>query len=130
VKPALEIIRAAAAEGVTLVKSSAGTVEVTGHSAAVARWLDVLRDNKPAILAELAAASDGPAASMPASVEADNAPHYRWLIIEADGRRREVCTLPEMTRNEVAACYPGAQLLPLPDSARDASKLIHEPLAA
>lgn len=48
-------------------------------------------------------------------------PRYRWLILEADGRRKEICTLPEMTHAELAVCYPGARLLPLPDSAAEAA---------
>ena len=47
-------------------------------------------------------------------------PRYRWLILEPDGRRREICVLPEMTALELAPCYPGARLMPLPDSAAEA----------
>ena len=28
----------------------------------------------------------------------DSSPRFRWLVIEADGRRREVCFSPEMAR--------------------------------
>ena len=45
-------------------------------------------------------------------------PRYRWLIVEADGRCREVCTLPEMAAAELAPCYPGVRLVPLPESGR------------
>ena len=48
-------------------------------------------------------------------------PRYRWLIVEPDGTRREICTLPEMTVGELRPCYPGARLLPLPDSAAEAA---------
>jgi tubulysin polyketide synthase-like protein len=48
-------------------------------------------------------------------------PRYRWLIVEPDGTRREICTLPEMTVGELAPCYPGARLIPLPDSAAEAA---------
>src|SRR5215475_99331 len=47
-------------------------------------------------------------------------PRYRWLVIEPNGKRREVCVLPEMTAVELAPCYPGARLVPLPDAAADA----------
>jgi hypothetical protein len=47
-------------------------------------------------------------------------PRYRWLILEADGRQREICCLPEMTAAEMAMCYPGQQFMPLPDSAAEA----------
>jgi hypothetical protein len=47
-------------------------------------------------------------------------PRYRWLIVERGGRCREVCVLPEMTHAEMAACYPAARFVPLPDSAAEA----------
>jgi hypothetical protein len=48
------IIREAAADGVSLALSSAGTIKATGDQAAVNRWLPVLREHKPALLAALA----------------------------------------------------------------------------
>jgi hypothetical protein len=48
------IIREAAADGVSLALSSAGTIKATGDQVAVNRWLPVLREHKPAILAALA----------------------------------------------------------------------------
>lgn len=47
-------------------------------------------------------------------------PRYRWLIVELDGNGHEVCCLPEMAAAELAPCYPGARLLPLPDAAAEA----------
>ena len=47
-------------------------------------------------------------------------PRYRWLIVEG-GSAREVCCLPELTATEMAACYPGARLVSLPDSAAKGS---------
>ena len=58
-------------------------------------------------------AEEAPCADIFAA-RADAQPTYRWLIV------REVCCLPEMTRSELAACYPGARLVPLPDSAAEA----------
>lgn len=56
---------------------------------------------------------------------ADDAPRYRWLILEPDGQRREVCCAPEMTRSELAGCYPGSRLVqPLPDSAAEAAAVL------
>jgi len=55
-------------------------------------------------------------------------PRYRWLIIEPGGRR-EICVLPEMTVAQLAPCYPGARLVPLPDSAAAASVQITNVLA-
>src|SRR5262245_34235061 len=47
------IIRQAAAEGVTLVLSPAGTIKAAGNAEAVNRWLPAIHANKPAIVAEL-----------------------------------------------------------------------------
>jgi hypothetical protein len=47
------IIRQAAAEGVTLALSPAGTIKAAGNLEAVNRWLPTIRENKPGILAEL-----------------------------------------------------------------------------
>lgn len=38
---------------VNLALSPTGTIKATGHGAAVNRWLSIIRDNKPGILAEL-----------------------------------------------------------------------------
>jgi hypothetical protein len=46
-------------------------------------------------------------------------PRYRWLILEADGRRREVCCLPELTATDLEPCYPGARVLALPELATE-----------
>lgn len=48
------IIREAAADGVSLALSPAGTIKATGDQAAVSRWLPVLREHKAALLAALA----------------------------------------------------------------------------
>jgi hypothetical protein len=53
-------------------------------------------------------------------------PRYRWLILEADGRRREVCCLPELDATELARCYPGARFVPLPDGAMAALAVIQK----
>jgi hypothetical protein len=49
-------------------------------------------------------------------------PRYRWLIVERDGRRREICVLPEMSAAQLEPCYPGARLVPLSDSAAEAGE--------
>lgn len=51
--------RKAAADGVVLARTSSGTIKATGEQAAVTRWLPVLRENKPAILAALEETEDG-----------------------------------------------------------------------
>jgi hypothetical protein len=50
-----EIIRGAAADAVRLTLSPAGTIKAVGNRAAVSRWLPVLREHKPSLLAALAA---------------------------------------------------------------------------
>lgn len=53
------IIERARADGVSLNLSPAGTIKATGEGAAVNRWLPVIREHKPGILAALQdAASD------------------------------------------------------------------------
>ncbi|MDP2834661.1 MAG: hypothetical protein Q8Q28_15440 [Pseudomonadota bacterium] len=47
------IIREAAADGVRLALSPAGTIKAAGDAAAVHRWLPVIREFKPGILAAL-----------------------------------------------------------------------------
>jgi hypothetical protein len=48
-------------------------------------------------------------------------PRYRWRILYPDGTGHEMCCLPGMTAAELAACYPGARLRPLPDAAAEAT---------
>jgi hypothetical protein len=48
------IIRKAAADGVSLALSPAGTIKATGDQAAVSQWVPFLREHKPALLAALA----------------------------------------------------------------------------
>jgi hypothetical protein len=50
-------------------------------------------------------------------------PRYRWLILEPDGRRLEVCCLPEMSARELAQCYAGARVIPLSDAPDAAATL-------
>ncbi len=57
---AIEIIQQAAAEGVTLTRSAAGTIKVKGEPAAVEQWLPTIRENKSGILAALEEAADQP----------------------------------------------------------------------
>jgi hypothetical protein len=49
------IIRGAAAGGVSLALSPASTIKAAGDQGAVNRWLLILREHKPDILAALAA---------------------------------------------------------------------------
>src|SRR6202163_1908663 len=42
-------------------------------------------------------------------------PRYRWGVSGSNGVM-EVCCLPEMNADEMRAYYPGAALVPLPDT--------------
>ncbi|MGH8586207.1 MAG: hypothetical protein ACREWE_08525 [Gammaproteobacteria bacterium] len=55
----LDIIREAAADGVSLALSPAGTIRAAGDQAAMNRWLPVLREHKPGILAALRQHNNG-----------------------------------------------------------------------
>ena len=52
------ILERASADGVTLTLSPAGTIKATGDGAAVNRWLPVIREHKPGILAALQEAAN------------------------------------------------------------------------
>jgi hypothetical protein len=52
------IIQKAAADGVILTLSPAGTIKATGDQEALNRWLPALREHKPALLAALAPATE------------------------------------------------------------------------
>ncbi len=48
------------------------------------------------------------------------ATHYRWRVALPDGRVIEACFLPELTRPQVEARYPGGRAEPLPEGAAPA----------
>lgn len=54
------IIKQAQAEGVTLALSPAGNIKATGEQTAVTRWLPLIREHKPGILAVLQDAVNDP----------------------------------------------------------------------
>ena len=53
------IIQQATADGVSLALSPAGTIKATGARGAIARWLPLIREHKPAILATLKDVTNG-----------------------------------------------------------------------
>jgi hypothetical protein len=55
---ALAIIKQAAADGVRLVLSLSGELKAAGNDAAVNRWLPIIRECKPAIVAALQEAAN------------------------------------------------------------------------
>jgi hypothetical protein len=52
------IIKQAAADGVSLILSPAGTIKATGNGDAVNRWLPLTREHKPGVLAALQEAAN------------------------------------------------------------------------
>jgi len=54
------IIKQASADGVNLALSPAGTIKATGEGAAVNRWIPILREHKPEIVAALQEAANAP----------------------------------------------------------------------
>lgn len=91
------IIREVQSDGVTLTLSPTGTIKATGGSAAVNRWLVVIREHKTAIIDSLKAAKRDPA---PASTW--------WLIHFTDRDPVTLSFSPEVTHSEALAAYPDA----------------------
>ncbi len=60
------IIKQASADGVTLTPTTAGTIKAIGDKAAVERWLPVIREHKPGIVAALHEADNDPIKPTPA----------------------------------------------------------------
>lgn len=73
----LEIMEQSTLDGVTLALSPPGSISATGGQAAVDRWFPVIRENKPGILAALAA-------SKPAK-ESTGDTARGWLVRYPDG---------------------------------------------
>ncbi len=100
----LEIMEQATLDGVTLALSPPGSISATGEQAAVDRWLPVIRENKPGILAALAVSK--PAKDSTGDTARGWLVHYpdgsviETFILLADG------TFP--TRAEVLRDYPGS----------------------
>lgn len=101
------IIERAAAGGVIVTLTPAGTVKTTGTKDAVARWIPTLRSNRDAIVAALTKASNDPPAVSPA----DASP--AWLIHRPARRPAEVHFWPPATLAEVLAIYPAANVQPV-----------------
>jgi hypothetical protein len=76
------IIRGAAADGVSLILSPAGTIKAAGDQEAVDRWLPVVRENKPGIVVALA--SSDPFPPLPPAAEARR---RKVLALARDGKQ-------------------------------------------
>jgi hypothetical protein len=61
------IIKAAAAEGVTLALTPAATIKASGDGTAVNRWLPIIREHKPGVVAALQQALNDEALPAPAT---------------------------------------------------------------
>ncbi len=72
------IIQRARADGVTLMLSPAGSIKAIGGGDAVERWLPIIRNHKPGIMAELRAANDTAHDTLP-----DPAAEARWQRVLA-----------------------------------------------
>jgi len=88
------IIRAAKADGVMLAMTSAGNIKAGGERAAVNRWLTVIRQHKPEIVAALTA---------------DPALVSRWWLVHFTDREPvQVWTSPPATQAEILERRPDA----------------------
>jgi len=97
------IIREAAADGVTLTLSPAGTIKARGNGEAVNRWLSILREYKPALVAALMQAADDSCST----VSAVPVVRLRLVLKAEDGSRSEaVLAIPK-------ARYDGLRVLEL-----------------
>lgn len=85
------IIQHAAADGVQLSLTPAGSIKVSGDQAAVTRWLPTIRAHKPDIIAEMRA--------RPATVPTS----WGWRLTLPSGDVVEVFAVPEMTQAEALA---------------------------
>ena len=61
------IIKAAAAEGVTLALTPVATIKASGDGTAVNRWLPIIREHKPGVVAALQQALNDEALPAPAT---------------------------------------------------------------
>ena len=99
------IIQAAAADGVRLALTEAGTLKTIGHPDSVQHWLPRLREHKAEIV-QLLAAANAPTA----------VPATGWLIHFADRDPVESYFSPPVTHAEVMAGTPDAVAAePLPE---------------
>lgn len=105
------IIRQAAVDGVRIALSPAGTVKMTGSKVAVARWVEMVRDNKLGIIALL----KGPANDVYLDLDifdpaltADPDTHRRWSITIPGRDVFSVIVIPEANHGQMKFMYPTA----------------------
>ena len=100
----VQIIENATADGVNLTLSTAGKIKVAGDQAAVDRWLPIIRESKPAIIAML---------QRPANI----ATSWGWRVTYTGGQAFESFIVPEQTLRQVQGIYPGARIEPITEAA-------------
>jgi hypothetical protein len=98
------IIEQAAAEGVSLTLSPSGTIKATGDQSAISRWLPIIKESKPAIIAML-------------SEPANDASSWGWRVTYPGGRAFESYIVPEQSFRQVQGIYPGARIEPIAEGA-------------
>ena len=86
------IIKEAMADGVRLALSPAGTIKATGNGDAVERWLPLIREHKPGIVAELRAANDTTYDALPDLAAEARRQRVLVLLAERPGIRYAVLT--------------------------------------
>lgn len=91
------IMTQAMADGVTLSLSATGSIKAAGDSAAVNRWLPVIREHKAGIIDVLKVGANDIATASRA-----------WSIRYLDGDPLQVICVPDMTHATILAAYSGA----------------------
>lgn len=89
------IIQEAKSEGVKITLSASGSIKAIGDQSAVSRWLPIIKESKPAIIAMLSDA-------------ANDSPSWGWRVRYSDTELLEIYTTPTATHSEVLRDFPGA----------------------
>ena len=86
------IIEQAAADGVRLALCRAGTIRATGITAAVNRWLPIIREHKPGIVAALHTTNDAENDALPDPAAEWRRQKVLRMLVEKPGPRYAVFT--------------------------------------
>jgi hypothetical protein len=132
------IIKKAMADGVNLALSPSGTIRATGEGAAVNRWLPVIREHKPGIVAALQeAANEMFCFSPPGDPANDNEALQERAAIMAESNGWDAATALQEARWQVdkERCWRGflrngQRVLEAPAHKRDALLTLYQVEAA
>lgn len=105
------IIRQAAADGVRITLAPGGTIKVAGDKAAVARWVEMVRDNKPGIVALLQEPANDAHLDLDIfdpALTADPDTHRRWTITIPGRDVFTVIVVPKANLGQMKFMYPMA----------------------